>query len=44
MVYIKKKKCKNKPMEQKRVLKIKYLIMDLFLEYIKTSYNSIIKR
>ena len=43
MVYI-KKKVQKQPMEQKRVLKIKYLIMDLFLEYIKTSYNSIIKR
>ena len=43
MVHIKKKKVQKQPMEQKRVLQIKYLIMDSFLEYIKTFYNSIIK-
>ena len=38
------RKCKDSPQIERTFLQIIYLIKDLCLEYIKNSYNSIIKR
>lgn len=38
------KKIKSNPKNGRKYFQITYLIMDLYLEYIKNTYNSMIKR